>query len=189
MPASSTSPVNVFNVEGSFDPGTTLTELRVADGRVLRIPTALLSDAAASGEHAPEGLAGFKEGTMELIAAPIAVPLIEERLEVSKRTIPTGKVRLHKDVREYDVQLDEPLQVNTWDVERVPLNRPVEAVPDVRQEGNTTVYPLVEEQLVITKQLILKEEVRVTRKDFEHRDTQTVTLRQEVMTVERETLK
>ncbi|MGI4826969.1 MAG: DUF2382 domain-containing protein [Janthinobacterium lividum] len=40
-------------------------------------------------------------------------PLIEEKLEVSKHIVETGKLRLQKSVEAYDVTLDEPLEVNT----------------------------------------------------------------------------
>ena len=113
------------------------------------------------------------------------VPIVEEQLTVGKRTVATGRIRLQKTVQEYQQALDEPLAVRTFDVERTVLNRPIDAVPEVRQEGDTTIYPLIEERLVLTKELILKEELRVTRRDSERRDTQVVTLRKEHITVER----
>jgi stress response protein YsnF len=95
-------------------------------------------------------------------------------------------VRLQKTVENYDQALDEPLAVRTYDIERVIFNRPVDSAPPTRQEGDTTVYSLVEEQLVLTKQLVLKEELRVTQRDAERRDTQVVTLRRERFEVERQ---
>ena len=128
----------------------------------------------------------FGKDDLAAADAPIVIPLVEEHLEVSRRTVVTGTVRLQKTVHEFETQLDEPLGVRTFDVERVILNEPVESAPPVRQEGDTTVYPLVEERLILTKQLVLKEELRVTRRDTERRDTQTVTLRREHITVEHE---
>lgn len=180
MPVPDRDFANVFLAEGNFDPSTTLTELRLSDGRAFRIPTALLSK--AEDNRPPE------DQTYETSDSTIVVPIVEESLDISKRVVATGKVRLQKTVETYDVALDEPLAVSTWTVERIPLNLPVEAAPDVRQEGNTTIYPLLEEQLIVTKQLLLKEELRVTRNDFERRDTQTVSLRREHLSVERETL-
>lgn len=116
----------------------------------------------------------------------VTIPLIEEQLVLEKRVVETGKVRLHKTVQEFEQQLDEPLAVNTFDIERVILNQVVESAPDIRQEGDTTIYPLVEERLVLSRQLVLKEEVRVTRRLSERRDTQVVTLRRDHLTVERQ---
>lgn len=118
-------------------------------------------------------------------AESIAIPIIEEQLEVSKRTVVTGKVLLERQDQEYHETLDVPLAVRTFEVERVVLNQAVAAPPGIRQEGNTTIYPLVEERLVITKELILREEIRVTRRDTERRDTRTVTLKRERLNVTR----
>ncbi|MEO5727367.1 MAG: DUF2382 domain-containing protein, partial [Byssovorax sp.] len=54
-----------------------------------------------------------------------------------------------------------------------------------RIEGDTTVIPLFEEQLVLQKRLLLREEVRVTRRRTERRDAQVVTVRREEVIVER----
>ena len=89
-------------------------------------------------------------------------------------------------MQEFETTLDEPLAVRTFDIERVIWNQPVETAPGVRIEGDTTIYPLVEEQLILTKHLVLKEEVRVTKRETERRDTQTVVLRREHLAVERQ---
>ena len=114
------------------------------------------------------------------------IPLVEEQLTVGRKTVPTGRVLLQKTVQEYQEILDEPLAIRTFDVERVILNQLVDEAPPVRTEGDTTIYPLVEEQLILTKQLILREEVRVTKRDAERRDHQVVTLHREHLTVERQ---
>ena len=116
------------------------------------------------------------------------IPLIEEQLLVGKQTVETGKVRLIKSVQEHQQALDEPLAVRTFDIERIILNHPVDAAPGIRHEGEVTIYPVVEEQLVLTKQLILREEIRVTQRDTERRDNQVVTLRREHLLIEREDL-
>ena len=119
----------------------------------------------------------------DLAENDIVIPIVEERLEVGTRTVATGKVMLQKRTEEYQETLDIPLAARSFDIERVVLNRPVDAAPEVRHEGDTTIYSLVEEQLVITRQLILKEEVRVTRRDTERIDNRTVTLTREHLDV------
>ena len=79
--------------------------------------------------------------------------------------------------------------MRTYDIEHIVFNQPVDVAPGIRTEGETTIYPLIEEQLVLTKQLILKEEIRVTRRETHRRDTQSVTLRRERLVVEREAAK
>ena len=84
------------------------------------------------------------------------------------------------------MKLDEPLAVEQWKVERVAKHEVVEEAPPTRREGETTIYPVVEERLVLTKELVLVEEIHVTRAVSERRDTQTVVLRRETLQVERE---
>ena len=171
---------NLATLSGTLDANLPITELRLPDGRIVRMETIfLLGDSPL--ELAPEPSL-LREGEAQVI------PIIEEKLIVGKQTVETGKVRLIKTVSEYQEQLNEPLAVRTFDVERVLLNQPVDTAPAMRQEGSTTIYPIVEEQLMLTKRLILKEELRVTLRETERLDTQVVTLRREHLTVEREDL-
>ena len=184
----SSEPVNVLSVSGNLDLACTYTELRLSNGEVLRLPTALLLQRSAPTAGLLEPGDGARANLANVASTQIdetVIPLVEEHLTVGKRTVATGTVRLEKTVQEYQQQLDEPLAVRTFDVERIILNQPIEVAPEVRHDGDTTIYPLVEEQLILTKQLILKEEVRVTRRETERRDTQVVTLRREHLDVQR----
>ena len=173
---------NILVVSGDPDPSQSETELLFADGRTVRIPTALLLT-SPTGPAAPRAEVDSAEP-----ALPLTIPLAEDRLKIGRRTVPVTRVLLHKTVQQFETTLDEPLAVHNYDVERVPVNRPVETAPDVRQEGATTIYPLLEERLVVTRQLVLKEEIRITRRESERRDTQTVTLRREQLEIERQPL-
>jgi len=153
------------------------TELRMPNGQVIQIATSLLAPsthtATASELHSADN-------------DNVVIPIIEEQLSVGKRVVTTGVVRLQKTVHEYQEALNESLLSTGYDVERIVKNTPVENTPDVRHEGNVTIYPVVEEQLILTKQLILKEEVHVTQRTVEHRDTQVVTLQREQISIQRE---
>jgi stress response protein YsnF len=72
-------------------------------------------------------------------------------------------------------------------VEHVPVGRVVAEsdMPQMRYEGDTLVVPVFEEVLVVQKQLLLKEEVRITRHRTEVRIPETVLLRSEQVTAER----
>lgn len=59
-----------------------------------------------------------------------------------------------------------------------------EAAP-VRYEGDTMIIPLYEEVLVVSKQLVLVEEVRIRTQRSERHEPQPVTLRREEVSVER----
>ena len=106
----------------------------------------------------------------------VTIPVVEERAVVRKRRKVTGAVRVRTVVREAERVVDEPLAVETVEVERVPLGRWVEAAPAVRQEGETTVIPVLEEVVVVEKRLRLVEEVRAAER---------VALRREEVVVER----
>lgn len=115
----------------------------------------------------------------------IVVPVIEERLNIARRVVETGRVRIQKTVESTDQALDEPLISQTYDVERVPIDKEVPELLPARYEGETLVLPVLEEVLVVQKKLILKEEIRVTPKRREERTQQTHTVRREKVRVER----
>ena len=177
MPTEALTQINTLTVVGNLDPSTQQTELRFADGLVVRVPTALLQQQASME---PQATSLSSDDAM-------LIPLVEEKINVSKRTVETGRVYLHKTSEAFDVNLDESLAVNTWKVERVPMHQVVAEAPPPRQEGSTTIYPLVEERLIVTKELVLIEEIYVTRELYERRGTHTVTLRRETLSVERDT--
>ena len=70
-------------------------------------------------------------------------------------------------------------------VERVAVGRVVEAVPPIRQEGDVTIMPVVEEELVVVRRLVLREEVHLRRVRTTTNHSQTVSLREQKLTVTR----
>jgi len=117
---------------------------------------------------------------------PVAVvPVIEEELRVGKRVVETGRVRVTKTVREHEEVVDEPLMREEYDVERVPIDEFVDGPVGPRHEGETLVVPVLEEVLVVEKRLVVREELRITRKRTEERRPQRVKLLSEEVSVER----
>lgn len=119
------------------------------------------------------------------LASMASVPVVQEELIVGKERVETGRVRIAKQVREELHTVDVPVVREEIDIERVPVNAPVEAMPSVRHEGDTMVIPVVREEVVLQKRLVLVEEIRVTRKQSTARHTQDVPLRREELVVER----
>ena len=113
------------------------------------------------------------------------IPLVEERAVILKRKKLTGGLRVRTVVRESEEVIDQPLTTDNIEVERVPLDRWVEAPVPTRQEGETTIITLLEEVVVVEKRLRATEEVRITRRRTTRQAAQHVTLRREEAVVER----
>lgn len=119
------------------------------------------------------------------VEARETLPVVEERAVVRKRKKLTGGVRARTVVREVEQVIDEPLLAEEVEVERVRLDRWVEAPIPVRQEGETTIITLHEEVIVVEKRLKAIEEVHLTRHQDRHRASKSVTLRREEVILER----
>ena len=115
-----------------------------------------------------------------------AIPLVEERLAVSKQQVESGRLRVRISVEERQEIVPVELARDDVEIERVPKNLPVSALPGVRLEGSTTVIPVVEEIVVVEKRLILVEEIHVRRKSETRTEEIPVALRSERAEVQRE---
>jgi uncharacterized protein (TIGR02271 family) len=118
-------------------------------------------------------------------ASPLAVPVIRGALAVHTTPVETGRVRFRKVGHEWKELVDPPLAHDEVIVERVPINRVMEGPVPVCSEGDTLVIPLLEEVLVVEKRLLLKEEVRITRRRVDTHAPQRLMLRREEAVVER----
>jgi uncharacterized protein (TIGR02271 family) len=115
----------------------------------------------------------------------VTIPLIEEELAVEKMVVPDGRVEVRTRTEVEKENLDVDLVQQDVEIERIPLNQVVDAAPPVRTEGETTIIPVLEERLVVTKQLILVEEIRMTRKSSVHTQSVSAELRKQRVSVER----
>lgn len=118
-------------------------------------------------------------------AAPVVIPVIEEQIVVDKYVVEKGKVRVSKRVTEHEELIDEPIFHEEVKVERVPINKIVDAAPEVRREGDTLVIPVIEEQIFVQKRLVLVEELRVKKETVETHQPQKVTVLKEHVEVTR----
>ena len=92
------------------------------------------------------------------------LPLVEETATVEKREIVTGKVRVRTVTETLEELTKANLQSDTVEVTRVPIDKVVDTAPVIRTEGDLTIVPVLEEVLVVTKQLVLKEELHIRRR-------------------------
>ena len=89
------------------------------------------------------------------------IPLLAEEVAIAKQVVETGRVQVSRVTHEQEQLIDELLAHETVEIDRTPIGRQIDAMPAVRDEGDTIVIPIVEEVLVIERRLLLKEEVQV----------------------------
>ena len=113
------------------------------------------------------------------------IELRQEMAVVSRRVVAGQTVRVQTTTATREHLVEEELVHETIEIERVPIGRVVDAAPEVRQEGDVTVLPVMEEVLVVERRLVLKEEVRIRRVRTAETHRETVLLREQAATVTR----
>ncbi|MEJ8803781.1 YsnF/AvaK domain-containing protein [Pontibacter sp. H249] len=113
------------------------------------------------------------------------IPVIEERLNVSVQDVEKAKVRVSKQVHEEEVTVDVPFVHEEIDVQRIAKNISIEAIPDVRYEGETMIVPVIKEEIVVQKKLVLVEEIHITKRKVEEHNPQQVRLKKEEIKIDR----
>jgi len=96
----------------------------------------------------------------------LRVPVVEERLIPQTSWTEAGEVQVTKQVRTSVEELDVPVHYEEAIVERVPVNRVLadNETPAPRQEGDVLIVPVVHEHLVVVKQRVLAEEIRISKR-------------------------
>lgn len=156
----------------------------LSDGRQVRIPVSLLQPRNASAYDLP---LHFSELAPENAAGPedsVLLPVHEETLEVGKRRV-EKRLEIRKTVSERQATVERPVTRDEVEIERVRVDRPVDGPVPVRREGETLVIPLLEEEVVTQKRLVLREELRITKRRTRENRTATVALRSEDAVVTR----
>ena len=99
----------------------------------------------------------------EQIVDEVSLPIVEERVRVDKVLRDGHTVTVRTRVREEQVALTEDLRKETVEVRRVPMDKVVDEVAPPREKKDVTIIPVYEERLVVTRQLVLVEEVHLVR--------------------------
>lgn len=115
------------------------------------------------------------------------IPVMREEVAIGRRVVESGTVTVRKDVLSERVTVDEPTHVERVAVERVERNTPIVGdAPAPYYDGDTLIIPVVKEVLFIERRLVLTEEIHVRRERVAIHNPQTVELRREEVTVERD---
>jgi uncharacterized protein (TIGR02271 family) len=109
----------------------------------------------------------------------VTVPVVAEDLVARKEAVTVGELQVRKLIEEHERTISEPVSYDEVVVERVPIGKRVGEELAPRQEGDTLVIPVVEEQLVCEKQRVLVEEIRITRRQRTETRQFTGTIRRE----------
>lgn len=114
----------------------------------------------------------------------VRVPVVEEDIEVGKREVKRGGVRVYNRMTETPVEKDVRLREEHVSVERRPVDRPVsEADLDSLQEGTIEVTETAEEP-VIAKRARVAEEVVINKEVSERTETVRDSVRRSDVNVE-----
>lgn len=113
------------------------------------------------------------------------IPIAEEVVEVAKREIVSGRVQVQTVVDSEVEMVREQLLRKDVEIERVERDLVLDRSPSIREEGNALIIPVVEERLVVTKQLVLVEEVHIRRRVMTQDVEEPVTVRRTRAVVER----
>ena len=113
------------------------------------------------------------------------IPVAREEASVARNVVETGVVNVRKVVRERVEVIDEPMLHDEVDIEHVVVNRAVDGPKPPREEGDVLIIPVYEEVVTVQRQWILKEEVRLRRREVQSRHREEVVLREEQAVVER----
>ncbi len=113
-----------------------------------------------------------------------AIPVIEEELEVGKRTVERGGARVRTRVEEKPVETEVRLREEHVNVERRPVDRPVTEADVAAAKSGSIEITEKAEQAVVGKRARVVEEVKVGKQLEEHTETVRDTVRRSDVEVE-----
>ena len=133
----------------------------------------------------PPGTNDGNQPTTETPPDDVTFSAVEERLSVGVKQAETGAVRVQKVNNEEMTEIPVTMRTQSVEVERIPVNRPVEAEYEPRREGDTLVVPVFEYVPVTEMRLMLKEEVRIRTQRKEIDVLHRVLVQKQALVVER----
>jgi stress response protein YsnF len=114
------------------------------------------------------------------------VSLHAESPAIGRRATAGTTVKVQTVTQHHRLAVDESLFRENVEVSRVSINREIAVVPAVSEMDDLIIIPVVEEELVITRRLILKEEIHLKRVTTVVRHQEIVTLRAQEAVITRE---
>lgn len=111
-------------------------------------------------ERVTEEVVVEQKGAGQKVVEQKKIPIVREELQVGK-VLRENVVRIQTGVEEILEPYSVDLERNFVEVDYVDINEVVTDAPQMRKEDGVTIIPVVEERLVVTKELILLQEVHI----------------------------
>ena len=161
--------------------------LRLDDDRVVDVAYIDIRDGQpvllVPHERLPRPSAGFDRNNI----TSQHIPIIEERLEIAKRPIETGRLRIRSRVVEEPVHKDVEVRDEHVNVERRAVNEPITG-NEARAMFKDRDVEVTErsEKVVAGKEAVVKEELVVSKETGSHKEQVDETLRHTEVDVDRD---
>ena len=140
--------------------------------------------AGATPAATSEAMPAETAGTVDMAAHEATLPVVEEQLQVGKRVVQRGGVRIYRHVTETPVQESIQLREERVTVERTPVDQPASATDiSAFKESMTEIHETAEEPVVGKKARVV-EEVHVAKEITERTETINDTVRRADVEVE-----
>lgn len=111
--------------------------------------------------------------------------LAEEQAEILKHRQVDAKLQLSRTTQTRQQELSTELMHEEVHIRHVPLNKRLtgDEIPQMRQEGDVLIIPVIEEEVEIVRRKVLKEEIHILKNTTSEKYTQNVTLRHQEVTI------
>ena len=161
-------------------------QLFIPDELIRRVKNDGSVELAASRAEIQRMIAGGAAGRRAAVqeGETETLELREEHLVAHTELEETGRVRFRKEVEDLPRRLEVDAYVEEVTVEHVPIGRIVKEQEPAREEHGVYIVPIYEEQLVVVKRLVLKEEIRIHRQSTTEKRLFEETVRHERLVID-----
>ncbi|QCR38589.1 hypothetical protein C1N62_20250 (plasmid) [Nissabacter sp. SGAir0207] len=115
-----------------------------------------------------------------------SIPLAQEKLDVTKQQVVSGRVTVTRKTVHHEHPINEMLRHEQVEVQRVPKGERVDTMPTIREEDGVTIIPVVEEEIEVIRRLVLKEELHIKKVAIHKPFQDSVTLRSQEVSIDRQ---
>ena len=124
----------------------------------------------------------------ELTSPKNTVSLAEERVELGTKKVVDRRVRITRSTRSDEKLIEAELTHEDALIKRISKNEAVSPgnIPQVRQEGEVTIIPIIEERVEIVKYYVLTEEIHVIKKIRKETHQENIILRSQEINISTE---